>query len=435
MGDSSLLTLPVLLLLIFLSLVFSALFSGMEIAFVSSNKLKIEMDKKSGYFPARLLSYFVKHQSSFISTLLLGNNIALVVYGIFMARLLEAPMREALSAFFPASLMELTILVVQTLVSTLIILITAEFLPKVYFRINPNQKLSVFAIPVAILCLPLFGLVLLVYNFIALGLRLFKVDITDSPMVFGRIDLDNYLREVTEKFSKKDDIEHEIQIFRNALDFSKVKARECMVPRTEIVACEVNTPIEELRQHFVETGLSKILVYRDNIDNIIGYTHSFELFKKPEAIKNILLPIGIVPETMPANKVLELFIEHRRSLAVVVDEFGGTSGMLTIEDVVEEIFGEIEDEHDQESLVERQINDREYVFSARLEIDYLNEKYPLNLPESDDYETLAGLIIHVHEDIPTVHEKIAFDRFLAEILVVSENRIDLVRIRVKEEDQ
>lgn len=400
----------------------------MEMAFVSSNKLKIGVDNKSGALPARIYSYFVKHESKFISTLLLGNNVALVIYGIFMARLLEPAIKEYLIQS------DVGVLVVQTLISTLLILLTAEFLPKTYFRIDPNDKLAYWAFPVALFCGPIFFLV--VYPAIAfptfVARKVFNKDFSESRLVFGKVDLDNYVKEATESAGQEEALEHEIQIFRNALDFSEVKARECMVPRTEIVAFEVDAEVDDLREKFIETGLSKILIYRESIDYIIGYTHSVELFKRPESIKNILLPIAIVPGTMPAKEVLEQFIKQKRNMAVVLDEFGGTSGMLTLEDVVEEIFGEIEDEHDQEDLPEKQLDEVTFEFAARLEIDYLNEKYKLGLPVSEDYETLAGLIISIHEAIPDINETIKMEEFVFTIKQVSDNRIDLVQLHLKE---
>jgi len=426
-----------LLISVFFSLVFSAFFSGMEIAFVSSNKLKIELDKKLGLLPARIYSFFIKHQSKFISTLLLGNNIALVMYGIFMARLLEPQIIKMLEMMMgpdnEGTSFELLLLLVQTIVSTLVILIFAEFIPKAVFRENPNRKLGIFTFPVAVFCGPLFALVSVVFWLLGYLMRLFNVDMSEGEVLFGKVDLDNYLKEATAKVSEEEELETEVQIFQNARKFSKVKARECMVPRNEIIALDVNDSVEELKNKFVETGLTKILIFRDSIDNIIGYVHSYELFKNPQALKNILLPIAIVPETMQATDILEQFIKQKKSIVVVVDEFGGTSGMVTIEDVVEEIFGEIEDEHDQENLFEKQLNNREYEFSARLEIDYLNEKYKLGLPVSEEYETIAGLIISACESIPEENEKIDIEPFVFEIKMVSDNRIDLVKMRLKEE--
>ncbi len=413
--------------IILTSLALSAFFSGIEIAFVSANKLKIELDKKLGSFPARIYSYFTKYQSRFITAMLLGNNIALVVYGIVMGNLLEPSIAAITSNAVLA-------LLLQTVVSTLIILVTAEFIPKVIFRINPNGILGIFAVPITIIYVLLFVPVMVTIWIADIFLRyVFKAETSSSEMVFNLVDLDNLVKEATAE-QDQDEIDNEIQIFQNALDFSSVKARECMVPRTEIIALELEDSINELRDLFVETGLSKIIIYRDNIDNIIGYTHSYEMFKHPEAIKNILLPISIIPETMPANEVLELLIEQKRSIAVVVDEFGGTAGLLTMEDVVEEIFGEIEDEHDHEELVEEVLGPGEYRFAARLEVDYLNNEYDLNLPDEEDFETLAGLIIHLSESIPEQNEEVENEQFVFTIEKVDGKRIECVRVKEKTRD-
>ncbi|MEQ8625102.1 MAG: hemolysin family protein [Vicingaceae bacterium] len=409
-------------------LVFSAFFSGMEIAFVSANKLKIELDGKQGDFFAKIISNFLKKPSRFIGAMLVGNNIALVVYGIFMAKILEPVIGNYVQS-------EGLILFVQTVVSTIIILITAEFLPKTLFRINPNNMLRFFAFP-----LLLIYWILLVPMFIVIGIselliKLFAPNLQpDTELNFGRIDLEHYIKEGTENNEDTAEVDHEIQIFQNALDFSKVKARDCMIPRTEIIAMEIEEDIESLKDKFVETGLSKILIYRDNIDNIIGYTHSFELFKKPESVKSILLPVPIIAMSMSANEILEIFIEQRKSIAVIVDEFGGTAGILTIEDIIEEIFGEIEDEHDKEELIETRINEEEFLFAARLEVDYLNSEYHLDLPESDNYETLAGLIIDQFESIPKMNEQIKFGQFVFTVKKVFENKIDLVHLKIIEAD-
>lgn len=413
---------------ILLMLLFSAFFSGMEIAFVSANKLKVELDGKQGNFLARIIARFLKKPSRFIGTMLVGNNIALVVYGIYMAKILEPEI-----AYYTEN--EFAILFLQTFVSTIIILITAEFLPKTLFRINPNLVLRFFAFPLLLVYYILLLPMLLVIGISEMLIKLFSPQLAmQDELNFGRIDLENYLREGTENADEQEEVDHEIQIFQNALDFSKVKARECLVPRTEIVAMEIEDSIENLRDKFVETGMSKIIIYRDNIDNVIGYTHSFELFKKPDSIKAILLPIPIIAISMPANEILEVLIEQKRSIALVVDEFGGTSGILTIEDVIEEIFGEIEDEHDKEELIENRINEKEFLFSARLEVDYLNDEYNLNLPESDNYETLAGLIIDTYESIPSMDDSIDLEQFSFTVKKVFENKIDLVHLKVKEEE-
>ncbi|MDC1451513.1 hemolysin family protein [Vicingaceae bacterium] len=410
------------------TLVFSAFFSGMEIAFVSANKLKIELDGKQGDFFAKIISNFLKRPSRFIGAMLVGNNIALVVYGIFMAKILE----PKIAAFTER---ELVILLIQTILSTLIILVTAEFLPKTLFRINPNLMLRFFALPLFIIYWIMFLPMLLVIGISELLIKIFSPQLSsEEDLNFGRIDLEHYLKEGTEHVLSQEEVDHEIQIFQNALDFSKVKARECMIPRTEIVALEMEEDLEKLKDKFIETGLSKILIYKDNIDNIIGYTHSFELFKKPESIKSILLPLPIIPMSMQANEILEIFIQQKRSIAVVVDEFGGTAGIVTIEDIIEEIFGEIEDEHDKEVLMETKISDNEFLFAARFEVDYLNNEYNLGLPESDNYETIAGLIIDTFESIPAMNEQIQKDQFVFTVKKVFQNKIDLVHLKVLKQD-
>ena len=414
------------LIIIGVSLICSAFFSGLEIAFISSNKLKIELDSKQGHLNARILSFFASKSSSFIGTMLLGNNVALVVYGIAMARAMEPSLINWVGDN------EGLILLLQTIVSTLLVLITAEFLPKTVFRINPNKILSFFAIPLLIIYWLLWIPVFLTIGFSELVIGLFiKKDSTSDKVVFGKVDLDDYLSEVAEIATENDEIDYEVRLFQNALNFSKVIARDCMIPRNEIVSVEIGESIEDLKKMFTETGLSKILVYRDSIDNIIGYTHSFELLKEPASIKSILLPINIVPETVTVDKALNDLLESNRSIAVVVDEFGGTSGMFTTEDIMEEIFGEIEDEHDVEELTEQVLEDGSYVFSARIEIDYLNEKYKLKIPESEEYETLAGYIINAMEDIPDAMDLLEIDEFDVRILEVSENRIHLVKLLPK----
>lgn len=412
-------------LIIAISLVCSAFFSGMEIAFISANKLQIELDSKQGGFNSKILAHFSAHPSRFIGTMLLGNNVALVVYGIYMARILEPWIAHNISSN------EGVILLTQTIVSTLLVLVTAEFLPKTIFRINPNRILLLFAVPLLIIYVLFWIPVLITIGLSELIIRLFSKENNgqEQNVPFGKVDLDNYLAQAAIRKDSNEEIDHEVHLFQNALNFSKVKARDCMVPRNEIVAVEMNTPIEELVSRFIETTLSKILVYRDTIDNIIGCVHSFELLKKPDSIKSILLPVNIVPESITVDKALNQLQENNRSIAIVVDEFGGTSGMLTTEDIMEEIFGEIEDEHDHEDLVEHQVSENAFVFSARAEIDYLNEKYALQLPESEEYETLAGYIISLTEDIPDTNEQIETEAFLFTIVEVSNTRINLVRVQ------
>jgi CBS domain containing-hemolysin-like protein len=400
----------------------------MEIAFVTANKLKIEVDKNKDFLPARILSKFVKKPSRFIGALLLGNNIALVIYGIYIARILELPLRQLLPAGAGAEAM---LLIAQTLVSTLIILLFAEFLPKILFRINPNSTLSFFAIPVYLFYILFYPVIIFFIGLSELTLKyLFKVNITQPDYAFGVVDLDHFLSESTAGKPEESEDYQEIQMFQNARDLGNIKLRECMVPRNEIIALNQNESIDKLNELFIESGHSKVLIYQDSIDNIIGYTHSYDLFRKPVSIKEITKPVMIVPETMPASTLLNKFMGERRSVALVVDEFGGTAGMLTIEDIIEEIFGEIDDEYDVEELAEKQIDENTYLFSGRHEIDYLNQKYRLDLPESDDYETLAGIIISFHESIPAENEEIRAGNFLFTIVRASETRIEEVLLKV-----
>ena len=413
---------PTSLAIIVISLILSAFFSGMEIAFVASNELHIELMKKRGELNARLLSPLLKSPSRFIATMLVGNNIALVVYGTEMAQVLEPFIRYVSS-------IDSIILLLQTLISTALVLVTAEFIPKIVFGLNANKFMSLFAIPALLFYYGLFFIVSLVISLSNFILKHFLgISQPDTKPVFGRIDLQKYIEEQTAGLKVEDEQDPEIQIFQNALDFSKVKARECMIPRNEIVAIETNEPIENLKEKFIETGFSKIVVYKDNIDQVIGFTHSYELFKQPKDIKSILLPIALIPETITANEVLNLFIKERKSVALVVDEYGGTSGLLTVEDVVEEIFGEIEDEHDSIVLEETKIDENTFVFSGRFEIDFLNQKYQLNLPESEDYETLNGLILFKHQSIPLVNENITLEGFNFLILEVNKTRIEKVQL-------
>jgi CBS domain containing-hemolysin-like protein len=417
-----------LLIPISISLIFSAFFSGMEIAFVSSNKLKIEVDKNKDMLQAKVLSLFVRKQSYFIGALLLGNNIALVVYGIYSARLLYNPLAGILPGG-PGS--EAVILILQTIISTVVILIFAEFLPKILFRINPNKLLSFFAIPIYMMYVLIYPLILLFIGLSELLLRIvFRVRVSRPDYSFSAIDLDYYLQESAAIQPDEREDFQEIQMFQNVRDLNNIKLRECMVPRNEILAINSTESIESLRSFFIETGHSKIPVFQDSTDNIIGYTHLYDLFRKPKHISDITKPVLIVPETMPANKLLNLFIAERKSVAVVVDEFGGTAGMLTIEDVIEEIFGEIEDEFDVEELIEKQLDKGEFLLSGRLEIDYLNQKYEFKLKESDDYETLAGYIIHHYESIPAVQDEILIEGFHFTIVQATDTRIEQVLLRL-----
>ncbi len=412
--------------LIILSLLLSAFFSGMEIAFVAANKLKVEVDKQSGGFSARLLSRFVRSESSFISTMLVGNNIALVVYGISFAALLE----PLLYSIIPEPVKgEFSVFILQTIISSLVILIFAEFLPKTLFRINPNRFLNVFALPVTViyyLLYPIITFTMATSNFIMK--YMFHTDVTSSKKVFDAIDMDNFLKEFGEQHEQSNERQREIQMFRNAIEFPEVKLRECLIPRTEVVAVSQYESIAAIRNIFSQTGLSKVLVYQNSIDDIVGYVHAFDFFSGPRSVRDIIRPVLLVPETMHANKLLKSLIQQRKSIAVVLDEFGGTAGIITIEDIMEEIFGEIDDEYDVEDLVEKQTGIDEYIFSARLEIDYLNKKYKLNLPESEEFETLGGLILNHMESIPAKGEEISIGMNTFRILQVSEKRLDLVKV-------
>ncbi|WP_299487612.1 hemolysin family protein [uncultured Allomuricauda sp.] len=424
-------------IIIILSLLFSAFFSGMEIAFVSANRIHIEIEKKQEGFFAKILTWLTEKPSKFIATMLIGNNIALVVYGFFMGDMLMHWFKELLptnSEFLNALLTDFSLLS-QTVISTVIILVTAEFLPKVLFQIYSNTLLKVFAIPAYffyILFSAISWFVIKVSDFI---LRVFfKTEGDQAQLAFTKLELGDYITEQMETVEEEDEIDSEIQIFQNALEFSTVKAREVMVPRTEITAVEIDETPKNLTKLFSETGYSKILVFKESIDEIIGYVHSYELFKKPKTIKSILLPVEFVPETMLIQDILNVLTKKRKSMAVVLDEYGGTSGIMTVEDIVEELFGEIEDEHDSTDLHEEQLSENVYKFSARLEVDYINENYKLELPESEEYETLGGLIMSETGEIPELDSEIKTEDFTFRILEVSNTKIDLVSVHVHVED-
>jgi CBS domain containing-hemolysin-like protein len=407
----------------------------MEIAFVSANKIHIEIEKKQEGLLAKVLTRLTKKPSKFIATMLIGNNIALVIYGLYMGEVL---MQWFLGLHVENSFLRILLtdfsLLSQTIISTFIILISAEFLPKVLFQIYANSLLKLLAVP-AYLFYMLFSLIsdfviwitdLILKNF-------FGTSGDEVQLAFTKIELGDYITEQMETVASEDEVDSEIQIFQNALEFSTVKAREVMVPRTEIIAVEMHETPKNLTKLFTETGLSKILVYKETVDNIIGYIHSYELFKRPKTIKSILLPVELVPETMLIQEILNVLIKKRKSIAVVLDEYGGTSGLMTVEDIVEELFGEIEDEHDSTDLKEEQIDARHFLFSARLEVDYLNENYKLDLPISDEYETLGGMLVHQVGDIPEKDVDIIIDHFKFSVLEVSSTKIDLVALELLEE--
>lgn len=416
------------ILIIIITLLFSAFFSGMEIAFVSSSNLKIELDKSQGLLSGRILSRFNQQPSRFIGALLLGNNIALVIYGIAMADLLSPLIIDILPAYLNS---EILILVIQTIIATFIILLTAEFLPKMLFIQRPNAVLNFFAIPALLFYYLFFPFIWIFTGVAGWILRIvFGIKSLEQSYVFTPIDLDDYIKKFSGESKEEDGVTQEIQMVQNAIDFSNVKLRACMVPRPEITAVEDSETIDSLRKGFIETGFSKILIYRESIDNIIGYVHSSDMFKSPKDIKSIMRSVFYVPETMLANDVLSMFFKQHKSIAIVVDEFGGTAGIVTMEDIMEEIFGEIEDEYDEDEFIDRQVSDNEYILSGRLEIDYLNEKYNLNLPQLDDYETIAGFIIMNHKSIPELKEEIIIGQYAFTILQASENRIEQVRLKI-----
>ena len=396
----------------------------MEMAFVTANKMYIELEKKKETFLAKILQKLTENPSKFLTTMLVGNNIALVIYGYFMGELLMPYLKPYIVSAF-------LILLIQTLISTLIILITAEFLPKAIFRIYANEFLKIFTLP-SYLFLLLFYFISMFITFISdFILRVFFNAKEDNvQLAFTKAELGHFITEQLETVKEDEEVDSEIQIFQNALEFHNVKAREAMIPRTDIIAIDVNDSIKNLKGVFVETGLSKIVVFNDSLDDIIGYVHVFELFKNPKSIRSILLPIEIVPETMMINDILNDLTKKQKSIAIVLDEYGGTSGLITIEDIIEELFGDIEDEHDSILLLENKINDREFEFSARLEVDYINETYNLSLREDDAYETLGGLIVDSIENIPRQGEIIEIGNFQFTITEVSSSKIENIYLKV-----
>lgn len=406
---------------------FSAFFSGMEIAFVSVDKLRFELDRKRGV-SSRVLTLFFKNPNNFISTMLVGNNIALVIYGILMAQIIG----DNLLAGFITN--HFVMVLLQTLISTLLILVTGEFLPKTLFKINPNLVLKVCAIPLFFCYIVLYPISKLSSGISYLFLRLFGLKVTkdDSAKAFTKIDLDYFVQSSIDNADSKEELDAEVKIFQNALDFSTIKIRDCIVPRTEVVAVDLTASVEELKSRFVESGISKMIVYEGNIDNIIGYIHSSEMFRNLKDWRDSVKEVPIVPETMAAHKLMKLFMQQKKTIAVVVDEFGGTAGIVSLEDLVEEIFGDIEDEHDNTSYICKEIAPGEYVLSGRLEIEKVNETFGLELPESDDYLTVGGLILHQYQSFPKLHELITVGNYQFKIIKVTATKIELVRLKVIE---
>ena len=417
---------------IIICLLLSAFFSGMEIAFVSSNRIYLEIEKLQGSYTSKVLKSITQNPSRFIASMLLGNNVALVVYGIFTGD-------RILQLFFSETLLtgETSLLIVfyQTLISTAVILLTAEFLPKVFFQLYANLAIKIFAIPIAFFYYLFYPLTYLIIQFTDVILKQFlKTDSDQVQLSFSKVELGNYIEEQLEAAQDKENLDTEIQIFQNALDFSEVKAKEAMVPRAEVIAVDQDTPIEEIKALFISTGFSKIPVYQKTIDQILGYVHVFDMMKNPKKLNNILLPLAYVPETMLINDVLKLLTRQHKSISVVIDEYGGISGIVTVEDIVEELFGEIEDEYDTVEHVEQQLYENSYDFSARLEVDYLNQKYNLNLPESEFYETLGGLIAYNIGEIPEKDEQIEIPPYQLTIKKVSATKIEQILLTVLETD-
>lgn len=410
---------------ILITMILSAFFSGMEIAFVSSNRMLAQMDKEKMGISKRFLSLFFNNPNSFVSTMLVGNNIVLVVYGILIARLFDQTIFAGMDAAFTVP--------ADTVLSTLIILFTGEFLPKTLFQSNPNRLMRVFAFPAYLFYVILWPISRFATFLSGLILRLFRVRIPKDAISggFSKVDLDYLIQSSIDNARSNEEIENEVKIFHNALDFPDTKVRDCMVPRTEINSVDINTcTLDELRQKFIESGNSKIIVYTEDIDHIKGYIHSSELFKNPSSWKDGIRSMPFVPETMPAQKLMQILLQQKKSLGVVVDEFGGTSGIVSLEDIVEEIFGEIEDEHDSLKYVAKQTNEDEYLLSARLEIDKVNEMFSLDLPESEEYMTLGGLILNAYRSFPKLNEIVKIGKFEFKIIKIATAKIELVQLKV-----
>ena len=413
-------------------LVFSAFFSGIEIAYVSANRIFLEIEKNQNNLNSKMISKITKHPSKFIISMLVGNNISLVIYGIFMGE-------RIIDLFFQNSIIDdssLRILLYQTIISTIVILLTAEFLPKVFFQLYSNSLIKFFSIPAAFFYYLFSPITFIITKISDLVLKYFFGSESDKTnFSFSKGELGDYIEEQVDSVPNKDHLDSEIQIFKNALEFSKLKARDAMVPRTEIIAMEKNCKINKLIELFSSKGISKIPIYNNNIDDIIGYVHAFEMLKKPKTIKNILLPIELIPETIPINEALNRLKIKQKSLAVVIDEYGGTSGILTVEDIVEELFGEIEDEHDLVDHHEVKIDKGKYEFSARLEVNFINEKYGINLPCDEDYDTLGGLVVHNTEDIPKKNDLVELEHFIFTILEVSSTKIEKIGVEIRHSNQ
>ena len=415
-----------LIISILITMAFSAFFSGMEIAFVASNRMLAEMDKEKRGLSQKCIAFFYQHPNNFVSTMLVGNNISLVVYGILIARLFDTTIFSEYAPGFTVP--------ADTILSTIIVLFTGEFLPKTLFKNLPNKLLNIFAVP-AFICYVILWPVSKFATFLSkILLRIVgvKMNKEKEDELFSKVDLDYLVQSSIDNATNEDDIDDEVKIFQNALEFSEIKVRDCMIPRTEIDAVPEHCDINELNQKFVESGHSKIIVYQGDIDHIIGYIHSSEMFRKPTNWIDDLRTMPFVPETMAAHKMMKIFMQQKKSIAVVVDEFGGTSGIVSLEDIVEEIFGEIEDEHDNVNYVAKKTGDNEFLLSARLEIDKVNEMFDLNLPESDEYMTVGGLILHYYQSFPKLNEIVTFDKYQFKIIKNTMTKIELVKLKVTE---
>lgn len=419
--------------IILICLLLSAFFSGMEIAFVSSNKVYLGIEKMQDGFVAKILTKLTQNPSKFIASMLVGNNITLVIYGFTMGDLI---IKLIYPEFINNDNLPFQVLMIQTVISTAIILVTAEFLPKVFFQIYANTFIKIFAVPAYVFYQLLYYISSFVIWISDFFLRkLFKTEGDEAQLFFSKVELGNFISEQMNSVEDHNTVDSEIQIFQNALEFSGVKARDIMIPRTEISAVEIHDSVKELKALFIETGFSKVLVYQSSLDDIIGYVHSFELFRKPRTIKSVMIPVEFVPETMFIKDVMNLLTKKRKSVAVVLDEYGGTSGMITIEDIVEELFGEIQDEHDSdETLIEEQLGEKEFRFSTRLDVEYINEVYKLNIPEDDSYSTLGGFIVDHVKEIPQKGEVIEIDNFQFLIEEASNKKIELVKMIIDYSD-
>lgn len=411
---------------IIIAMMFSAFFSGMEIAFVSSNRMLLEMDKEKNGWSQKILSVFYAHPNGFVSTMLVGNNIALVVYGILIARLFDFTIFKGMQPGFTVP--------ADTILSTLIVLFTGEFLPKTLFKSNSNRLLTIFSLPAYISYIILWPISRFATLLAKIILRVFgiKIQKEEEEEGFTKVDLDYLVQSSIENAKNVDEIDDEVKIFQNALDFADLKVRDCMVPRTEIYAVDNDSSLEELKQMFVESGHSKILVYKEDVDHIIGYVHSSEMFRNPSDWHDTIRTMPFVPETMSAQKMMQIFLQQKKSLGVVVDEFGGTSGIVSLEDIVEEIFGEIEDEHDNSEYVMKKTESGDYILAARLEIDKVNEKLNLDLPESDDYMTIGGLILHEFQSFPKLNEIVKIGKYEFKIIKNTMTKIELVQLHIND---